>query len=89
MLLLLEVVRAAAAEGLEAVQLFGGIEPWTSMWTEDVDECATVAAYPPGPGSLSAALGRIGAAAQSRAEGVAAADEVLRRPAQGGATLHG
>ena len=69
MLLLLEVVRAAAAEGLEAVQLFGGIEPWTSMWTEDVDECATVAAYPPGPGSLSAALGHIGAAAHSRREG--------------------
>ena len=69
MLLLLEVVRAAATEGLEAVQLFGGIEPWTSMWTEDVDECATVAAYPPGPGSLSAALGHIGAAAQSRREG--------------------
>ena len=69
MLLLLEVVRAAATEGLEAVQLFGGIESWTSMWTEDVDECATVAAYPPGPGSLSAALGHIGAAAQSRREG--------------------
>ncbi len=69
MLLLLEVVRAAATEGLEAVQLFGGIEPWTSMWTEDVDECATVAAYPPGPGSLSAALGHIGAAAHSRREG--------------------
>ena len=69
MLLLLEVVRAAATEGLEAVQLLGGIESWTSMWTEDVKECATVAAYPPGPGSLSAALGHIGAAAQSRREG--------------------
>jgi CelD/BcsL family acetyltransferase involved in cellulose biosynthesis len=66
MLLLLEVVRAAAAEGLEAVQLLGGIEPWTSMWTEDVDECVTVAAYPPGPGSLSAAVGHIRAAAHSR-----------------------
>jgi CelD/BcsL family acetyltransferase involved in cellulose biosynthesis len=69
MLLLLEAVRAAASEGLEAVQLWGGIEQWTSMWTEDVDECTTVAAYPPGPGSLSAALGHIGAAAQSRREG--------------------
>lgn len=69
MLLLLEVVRAAAADGLEAVQLLGGIEPWTSMWTEEVDDCVTVAAYPPGPGSLSAALGHIGAAAQARREG--------------------
>jgi CelD/BcsL family acetyltransferase involved in cellulose biosynthesis len=59
MLLLLEVVRAAASDGLDAVQLFGGVEPWTSMWTEDMDDCATVAAYPPGPGSLSAALGHI------------------------------
>jgi CelD/BcsL family acetyltransferase involved in cellulose biosynthesis len=69
MLLLLEVVRAAAAEGLEAVQLLGGIEPWTSMWTEDVEECVTLVAYPPGPRSLSAALGHVGAAAQSRREG--------------------
>jgi CelD/BcsL family acetyltransferase involved in cellulose biosynthesis len=69
MLLLLEVVRASAARGLVAVQLLGGVEPWTSMWTEDVDGCTTVAAYPPGPGSLSAALGHIGAAAQARREG--------------------
>ena len=68
MLLLLEVVRGAAAEGLEAVQLLGGIEPWTSMWTENVDECVTVAAYPPGPGSLPAAVGHIRAAAHSRRE---------------------
>ncbi len=68
MLLLLEVVRAAAAKGLEAVQLLGGIEPWTSMWTEDVDECVTVAAYPPGPRSLSTAVGHIRAAAHSRRE---------------------
>jgi CelD/BcsL family acetyltransferase involved in cellulose biosynthesis len=66
MLLLLEVVRASAARGLDAVQLLGGIEPWTSMWTEDVDGCATLAAYPPGMGSVAAALGHVGAAAHSR-----------------------
>ena len=66
MLLLLEVVRAAAAEDLQAVQLLGGIEPWTSMWTEDVERCTTLAAYPPGMGSLAAALGHVGAAAHSR-----------------------
>jgi CelD/BcsL family acetyltransferase involved in cellulose biosynthesis len=69
MLLLLEVVRNAAAEGLVAVQLWGGVDSWTSMWTDDVEECATVAAYPPGPGSLSAALSHIGTAANSRREG--------------------
>jgi CelD/BcsL family acetyltransferase involved in cellulose biosynthesis len=66
MLLLLEVVRAAAADGMEAVQLLGGVEPWTSMWTDELQDCATVAAYPPRMGSLSAVLGHIGAAAQSR-----------------------
>jgi CelD/BcsL family acetyltransferase involved in cellulose biosynthesis len=66
MLLLLEVVRAAAADGLEAVQLLGGVEPWTSMWTDDVNPCVTVAAYPPGVASLSAAVGHVGTAAQSR-----------------------
>jgi CelD/BcsL family acetyltransferase involved in cellulose biosynthesis len=69
MLLMLEVVRAAAGNGLGAVQLWGGVEPWTSMWTEDVDQCATVAAYPPGARSVSAALSHIGAAAQTRREG--------------------
>jgi CelD/BcsL family acetyltransferase involved in cellulose biosynthesis len=69
MLLLLEVVRAAALNGLQAVQLLGGIEPWTSMWTEDLEPCSTLAAYPPGMGSLSAALGHVGAAAHSRRYG--------------------
>jgi CelD/BcsL family acetyltransferase involved in cellulose biosynthesis len=69
MLLLLEVVRAAAADGLAAVQLLGGIEPWTSMWTEDVDPCETLAAYPPGVGSVSAALGHVGVAAHSHGFG--------------------
>jgi CelD/BcsL family acetyltransferase involved in cellulose biosynthesis len=66
MLLMLEVVRAAAAEGLAAVQLLGGVEPWTSMWTEDLNHCVTLAAYPPGLASLSAAVGHVGSAAQSR-----------------------
>ncbi len=69
MLLLLEVVRAAAADGLETVQLLGGIEPWTTMWTQEVDECVTVAAYPPGPRSLPAAARHVRAAAHSRREG--------------------
>jgi CelD/BcsL family acetyltransferase involved in cellulose biosynthesis len=68
MLLLLEVVRAAAAEGLQAVQLLGGVEPWTSMWTDDVKHCVTLAAYPPGLASLTAAAGHVGSAAQSRRE---------------------
>jgi CelD/BcsL family acetyltransferase involved in cellulose biosynthesis len=68
MLLLLEVVRAAAAEGLQAVQLLGGVEPWTSMWTEDVNHCVTLAAYPPGLASLSAAAGHVGSAAHARRE---------------------
>jgi CelD/BcsL family acetyltransferase involved in cellulose biosynthesis len=59
MLLLLEVVRSAAADGLEAVQLLGGIEPWTSMWTSEVEPCATVAAYPLGVTSLLAAIGHL------------------------------
>lgn len=51
-LLLLEVVRDAAARGLRAVQMLGGIEPWTRMWTESELPCVTVAAYPPGVASL-------------------------------------
>jgi CelD/BcsL family acetyltransferase involved in cellulose biosynthesis len=69
MLLLLEVVRAAAADGLEAVQLLGGVEAWTSMWTEDVHDCAAVVAYPPSMGSVPVALGHIGAAVRSRRNG--------------------
>jgi CelD/BcsL family acetyltransferase involved in cellulose biosynthesis len=65
MLLLLEVVRAAAADGMEAVQLLGGIEPWTSMWTSDVERCVTVAAYPLGVSSLIAAMGHAAGTAHS------------------------
>jgi CelD/BcsL family acetyltransferase involved in cellulose biosynthesis len=65
MLLLLEVVRSAAANGLETVQLLGGIEPWTSMWTSDVEPCATVAAYPFGVNSLFAAMGQMAGVAHS------------------------
>jgi CelD/BcsL family acetyltransferase involved in cellulose biosynthesis len=66
MLLLLEAVRDAAARGLEAVQLLGGIEPWTQMWTGVVEPCVTVAAYPPGVASLFAAVGDVAGAAQGR-----------------------
>jgi CelD/BcsL family acetyltransferase involved in cellulose biosynthesis len=65
MLLLLEVVRSAAANGLEAVQLLGGIEPWTFMWTSDVELCTTVAAYPLGVTSLFAAMGHVAVTAHS------------------------
>lgn len=56
MLLLLESVRDAAARGLGAVQLLGGVEAWTSVWTDRVQECVTAAAYPAGVASLGPAV---------------------------------
>jgi CelD/BcsL family acetyltransferase involved in cellulose biosynthesis len=45
-LLMLEVLRGAAADGLEAVELLGTAEPWTAMWGPVRRPCVTVRAYP-------------------------------------------
>ena len=65
-LLLLESVRAAAADGLEAVQLLGEVETWTHMWTDVAEACVTVAGYPPRVASLVTAIGDAAVVAQRR-----------------------
>jgi CelD/BcsL family acetyltransferase involved in cellulose biosynthesis len=51
-LLMLEVVRWAAARDLHAVEFLGGSEPWTTLWATGTRPYTTLAAYPPRPMSL-------------------------------------
>ena len=45
-LLMLEMVRAAAARGLRSFELLGISEPWTRMWTRLERPCVSLRAYP-------------------------------------------
>jgi CelD/BcsL family acetyltransferase involved in cellulose biosynthesis len=45
-LLMLEMLRHAAARGLRSYELLGTVEPWTTMWTQFARPCVSLRAYP-------------------------------------------
>lgn len=64
MLLLLDVVRHAAEEQLDAFELLGSVEPWTGIWTDRAHACLRVHTYPTRVQSLLAAAVDAGALAR-------------------------
>jgi CelD/BcsL family acetyltransferase involved in cellulose biosynthesis len=56
MLLTLEIIGAAAREGLEGLEFLGSVEPWTSTWSPSLRTFATVRVYPIGAMHSLAAL---------------------------------
>jgi CelD/BcsL family acetyltransferase involved in cellulose biosynthesis len=45
-LLLVETLKYAVQRGLTSYEFLGTAEPWTEVWTRQVRQCVTVAAYP-------------------------------------------
>jgi CelD/BcsL family acetyltransferase involved in cellulose biosynthesis len=54
-LLMLETIRHAARQGLEAYEFLGTAEAWTRVWTEHERACVALRAYPLRPGGIAAA----------------------------------
>ena len=55
-LLLLDTIRWAAGEGLDAVELLGQREPWTRFWTDRARTCVAMHAYPATPRGFGSLL---------------------------------
>ncbi|HVH31093.1 MAG TPA: GNAT family N-acetyltransferase [bacterium] len=66
MLLMLETVRYAALQGLQAYEFLGVDEPWTRMWTEHVRPCVSLRAYPATWHGLSGFATDVGRVARRR-----------------------
>ncbi len=47
-LLMIEAIRQAVAEGLEAYELLGTVEPWIQVWTRHERPCVSLRFYPRG-----------------------------------------
>ncbi len=54
-LLMLETIRHAAGQGLDAYEFLGTAEAWTRVWTEHERACVALRTYPLRPGGLAAA----------------------------------
>jgi CelD/BcsL family acetyltransferase involved in cellulose biosynthesis len=53
-LLMVETIRHAATDGLQAYEFLGRAESWTRVWTEDEHDCVAIRSYPPRPRGLTA-----------------------------------
>ncbi|MGA2552661.1 MAG: GNAT family N-acetyltransferase [Burkholderiaceae bacterium] len=51
-LLMLHLAQYAAQQGLRSIEFLGSAEPWTQLWTEQLQECVQVRVYPPSLASL-------------------------------------
>lgn len=56
-LLMVEQIKRAVAEGLASYELLGTVEPWIQVWTEHERKCVSLRAYPANFRGLSALAG--------------------------------
>jgi CelD/BcsL family acetyltransferase involved in cellulose biosynthesis len=72
-LLMVEAIKRAVAEGLETYELLGTVQPWIQVWTELERPCVSLRYY---PGNVS---GRIALAADLIGKAPGAIKKILRR----------
>jgi len=53
-LLMVEQIKAAVAEGLKNYELLGTVEPWIQVWTDHERGCVSLRAYPANARGLTA-----------------------------------
>lgn len=53
-LLMVEAIKQARADGLVAYELLGTVEPWIQVWTELEHACVSLRVYPTGVGGIMA-----------------------------------
>lgn len=56
-LLMVEAIKQAQADGLVAYELLGTVEPWIQVWTELEHACVSLRVYPTGVGGVVALAG--------------------------------
>lgn len=62
-LLMVEAIKRAVAEGLETYELLGTVEPWIQVWTQLERACVSIRYYPPNfSGGIAAAADLMGKA---------------------------